>query len=61
MASERIQRRKDQLLDQTDEAVSRSDWHLVRDRVQTPAFHTGVRFSVSKRSGANQPIRESVA
>ena len=34
MATERIQRRIDRLLDEADEAVSRSDWALVRDRAQ---------------------------
>jgi len=34
MASERIQRRIDLLLDEADEAVSKSDWKLVRDRAQ---------------------------
>ena len=34
MTTERIQRRIDQLLDEADEAVSGSDWPLVRDRAQ---------------------------
>ena len=34
MASERIQRRIERLLDEADEAVSKSDWALVRDRAQ---------------------------
>ena len=34
MASERIQRRIEQLLDEADEAVARSDWAVVRDRAQ---------------------------
>jgi hypothetical protein len=31
MASERIQRRIDRLLDQAEEAMDRSDWESVRD------------------------------
>ncbi len=34
MASDRIQRRIDLLLDEADEAVSRLDWSAVRDRAQ---------------------------
>ncbi len=34
MASERIQRRIDLLLDEADEAVSGLDWSTVRDRAQ---------------------------
>ena len=34
MASERIQRRIDILLDEADEAVAKSDWAAVRDRAQ---------------------------
>ena len=34
MASERIQRRIDLLLDEADEAVSGLDWSRVRDRAQ---------------------------
>ena len=34
MASERIQRRIDLLLDEADEAVSKSDWVTVADRAQ---------------------------
>ena len=34
MASERIQRRIELLLDEADDAVSRSDWAVVRDRAQ---------------------------
>ena len=34
MASERIQRRIDILLDEADEAIARSDWPTVRDRAQ---------------------------
>ena len=34
MASERIQRRIDLLLDEADEAVSKSDWLTVADRAQ---------------------------
>ena len=34
MASERIQRRVDILLDEADEAVAKSDWTVVRDRAQ---------------------------
>ena len=34
MASERIQRRIETLLDEADEAVANSDWAVVRDRAQ---------------------------
>jgi serine/threonine protein kinase len=34
MPSERIQRRIDTLLDEADQAISRSDWESVRDRAQ---------------------------
>ena len=34
MASERIQKRIDILLDEADEAVAESDWAVVRDRAQ---------------------------
>ena len=34
MASERIQRQIDRLLNEADEAVLRSDWALARDRAQ---------------------------
>ena len=34
MASERIQRRIETLLDEADEAVANSDWSVVRDRAQ---------------------------
>ena len=34
MASERIQRRIDILLDEADEAIAKSDWAVVRDRAQ---------------------------
>ena len=34
MASERIQRRIETLLDEADEAVANSDWTVVRDRAQ---------------------------
>ena len=34
MASERIQRRIDRLLDEADEAVSRFDWEAVRQRAE---------------------------
>ncbi len=34
MASERIQRHIDRLLDEVDEAVARLDWALVRERSQ---------------------------
>ena len=32
MASERVQRQIDRLLDEAEEAIGRSDWNLVRDR-----------------------------
>ena len=35
MASERLQRRIESLLDQTDEAVSRYDWEAVRQAAQS--------------------------
>mgnify|MGYP001353383815 CR=1 FL=1 len=34
MASDRIQRRIDSLLDEADQAISQSDWAAVRDRAQ---------------------------
>ena len=34
MASERIQRRIETLLEEADQAISRSDWESVRDRAQ---------------------------
>ena len=34
MASERIQRRIDTLLDEADQAISRSDWESVRDHAK---------------------------
>ena len=34
MASERIQRRIDLLLDEADDAIAKSDWGLVRDRAK---------------------------
>ena len=34
MASERIQRRIDRLLDQIEEAVDQLDWEVVRERAQ---------------------------
>ena len=34
MASERVQRRIDLLLDEADQAIDRSDWSVVRDRAQ---------------------------
>ena len=36
MASERIQRQIENLLDEAEEAVSRSDWGVARDRAQKP-------------------------
>ena len=35
MVSDRIQRRIERLLDEADEAVTRMDWQVVRDRVTT--------------------------
>ncbi len=34
MASERVQRRIDILLDEADQAIAQSDWSVVRDRAQ---------------------------
>ena len=34
MASERVQRRIDILLDEADQAIAQSDWFVVRDRAQ---------------------------
>ena len=34
MASERVQRRIDLLLDEADQAIGQSDWSVVRDRAQ---------------------------
>ena len=34
MASERVQRRIDILLDEADQAIAQSDWPVVRDRAQ---------------------------
>ena len=34
MASERLQRRIDILLDEADQAIAQSDWSVVRDRAQ---------------------------
>ncbi len=34
MASERLQRRIDILLDEADQAITQSDWLMVRDRAQ---------------------------
>jgi len=36
MASERIQRRIELLLDEADQAVAISEWELVLDRANTP-------------------------
>jgi hypothetical protein len=41
MVSERVQRQIENLLDEAEEAVSRSDWEVARDRAQNVlAFDT---------------------
>ena len=62
MATERIQRRIDQLLDEADEAVSRSDWHLVRDRVQNVlALDPDNRDALSFLAAADRAFESSVS
>jgi len=43
MPSERGQRNIERLLDEADEAISRSDWALARDRAQNAAAHPTVK------------------
>ena len=69
MASERIQRQIDRLLDQVEEAVELLDWHVVRSRAQAvlaldPENADAVTFlaSAERALGGSPPltIAESV-
>ena len=61
MASERAQRQIDRLLDEAEDAVSRLDWGIVRDRAQAvlafdPENSDGLAFlAAAERAQANSP------
>ena len=67
MASERVQRTIERLLDEAEDAISRSDWPVVRDRVQNVialdhenpdalAFLEASGFALGS-PGASQPVQ----
>ena len=62
MASERIQRRIDILLDEADEAVAKSDWDVVRDRAQNvlrldPENKDALSYLAAAERDTEQPIQ----
>ncbi len=64
MASERIQRRIDILLDEADEAVAKSDWDVVRDRAQNvlrldPGNQDALSYLAAAERDTEQPIQAS--
>ena len=60
MASDRIQRRIDQLLDEADAAVTALDWDVVRDRAQAVlAFHPDNAEAIFYREASNRPLGQS--
>ncbi len=64
MASERIQRRIDILLDEADEAVAKSDWDVVRDRAQNvlrldPGTQDALSYLAAAQRDTEQPIQAS--
>ncbi len=68
MASERIQRRIETLLDEADEAVANSDWAVVRDRAQNvlrldPDNQDALSYlaAADRDTGISQPPAQTTA
>ena len=68
MASERIQRRIETLLDEADEAVANSDWAVVRDRAQNvlrldPDNQDALSYlaAADRETGISQPPAQTTA
>ncbi len=60
MASDRLQRRIERLLDEAEEAVSRLDWEVVRDRAQAVlAFDPDNRDALILLTGADRAMTGS--